>query len=185
MTAVRYLLVGNAPNPNLAAAKHANAIIQFNACPNAEALAAYHTPYVFVVNTGHATSGRVVEQLRPLRPLLPDATIVLARNPTYYTLKKWILRECGQEHWRAFQISSARACLRDLWRIETLSFLSSLRVDLLMMAKGMPFPYQPSTGLIAYHWLRQRLKPVENRKNAAQANLPTRIQRRSVLREAT
>ena len=44
------------------------------------------------------------------------------------------------------------------WEVSTISFLSALRLDVTLVRLGMPPSWMPSTGLIAYSWLRKRLR---------------------------
>jgi hypothetical protein len=153
---VDYLLVGNGPAPGLAAAvRKADAVVQINDCRHAQALPP-RTRYVFLTNSGPEVSRLVGCLSSYRREDFPYARIVLARNPAFYTLKQWLLRAMNR-HWRDYELSQAWTQLRPMWPIETVSFLSALRLDRQLRALGMPGGCMPSTGMIAYDWLSRRL----------------------------
>lgn len=158
---MHYLLVGNGPAAGLAAAaSQADVIVQINDCPHAQTLPRSRTLYVFLVNSGGPdVCPQVVERLIGRRAYLPNASIVLARNPAFYTMKRWLMRARRHRHWGDYRLSKAWTRLRGLCRIHTVSCLYALRLELLLIEGGMPRSFMPSTGMIAYDWLRRRLRP--------------------------
>ncbi|MDP9128067.1 MAG: hypothetical protein M3N08_07410 [Pseudomonadota bacterium] len=157
---MRYLLVGNGPAPDIeAAAEQADVIVQINRCIHADRLPAERTRYIFLVNTDVNLSARVVDELYAARDSFKNVSIVRARNPTLYTFKKLLLIAQGKGRWRNFRLSPAWKRLRKLWPVQKVSLVSSFILEVEMSSRGMPLDFQPSTGLIAYRWLRARLKP--------------------------
>jgi hypothetical protein len=82
---------------------------------------------------------------------------VLARNPLFYTLKQIAMRAKGNGQWPQYRLSSAWKKLSDTWRIETVSFMFTLGMELDLTTEGMARSAQPSTGYVAYRWLLRKL----------------------------
>jgi hypothetical protein len=118
---MRYLLVGNAPNPNLAPAQDADIIVQINHCPHADVLPAVRTRYIFVTNiSGDPLVSPMLERLASRRQHFPHARVVLARNPIFYTVKKSLLRSLQRPIWCHYQLTDAAIRLR-AWPTQTVS----------------------------------------------------------------
>jgi hypothetical protein len=159
---MRYLLVGNGPAPDISAlAAKSDYVIQINGCRHAEQIPPHLTRYVFLVNTGIEAATRAATELYEKRALLPNARIVLARNPAFYLMKKWALRAKGNWHWRDCDLCHAWKKLRGIWPIEVYPFLHTLNLDLELTTHGMQGSMQPSTGLLAYEWITSRLTPMD------------------------
>jgi hypothetical protein len=154
---MRYLLLGNAPDANLSEASLADVIVQINTCPHADKLPPDRTRFVFILNTDPELSTRVIDHLSLCRDLLPNATIILARNPVFYTLKKWAMRARNHWHWRENRLSPAWKRLKGIWPIKTISLLATVQLEMEMLSLGMPHSFHPSTGLIAYKWILRRM----------------------------
>jgi hypothetical protein len=147
-----YLLVGNAPSASLAAAVRADVIVQINDCPHAAALPVARNHYIFLTNSGPDVS-KLVDRLLSRRDYIPHARVVLARNPTFYAIKKWLLRLRGRSHWRDYQLTHTWRKLRGVWPVQKVSFFSTFRLEQKLIAMGMPPSCMPSTGMVAYDWL--------------------------------
>ena len=149
---MNYLLVGNAECRNVAElAKDADVIVQINSCRHNAALPK-RTKYVFVVNSGGQMSS--VVQNMPLSEL-EDATVILARNPMIYGIKQWLLRKSNISGFETFQICPKPSLPMP---VKSISFCEALRLEYKMRRNGMAFRCQPSTGMVAYYWLCNRIK---------------------------
>lgn len=156
---MRYLLVGNAPNCADAVVKmaeHGDAIVQCNNCAYAEMLPSVQHNYVFVTNTAPAPEMvRAIEKrLTSLRslPVFASTDIVLCRNPYAYALGKYVFRE-------RFDVYRCSSELSRFWPVRTVSFASSVRLHFALLKRGMEICQMPSTGMVAYDWVRRRLRP--------------------------
>jgi len=154
-----YLLVGNAPTATLAvAAARADVIVQINDCPHAAALPAARNHYIFLTNSGPNVS-ELVDRLLSRRDYIPHARVVLARNPTFYMIKTWLLRLRRRSLWRDYQLSHTWRKLCGVWPVQKVSFFSTFRLEQKLIAMGMPPRCMPSTGMLAYDWLSRQLHP--------------------------
>lgn len=147
--------MGNGPAPDIATkARHADAVIQINACAHREWIAPEKMSHVCVTNTSDpATIESIVSMLLSLD--LPAHTrIVFSRNHTFYWLKAfvaWLGQAKTVQNFLPFKIDLAR-------RSETISFLASCRLEYTMLSAGMAPGSMPSTGMVAYHWLSRKLR---------------------------
>lgn len=156
---MRYLLVGNGPTNDVGVkAKHADAVIQINDCQHNDQAIAEKTRYIFVSNSGD-TSLPLLDHILRHKYSFPNAQIICARNPLYYTVKKWLLRLRGNSLVPNYEILPA-------WERLTgrifVSFLQTMRLEFKLRKHGMAPSLMPSTGMIAYHWLCQRLEPADS-----------------------
>ena len=156
---MRYLLVGNAPNcadAVVTKAKHADVVVQCNGCAYAEVLPSARANYVFVTNTApqSGTIRSIEHRLTSLRslPVFTSTSIVLCRNPAAYTLAKFVLRA-------GFHVGKDSVELNRLWPVRTVSFVSTVRLHVRLLKRGMEICQMPSTGMVAYDWVRRRLRP--------------------------
>ncbi len=160
---LRYLLVGNAPNSGEAVARaalDADVIVQHNTCEYAALLPEVRANYVFITNSGfHAL--KIIERLLAVReaPVFGCTRLILARNPAFYTFKKYLLRAGKHVAWRHYGIHRQWTALSRVWPIQTMSFLSSARLERGLRNLGMESWRMPSTGMISYDWLCRRLEP--------------------------
>ena len=158
---MHYLLIGNGDidlNAFSEALNEADVIIQINKCRHIELTKGHSTSYIFLVNTGEDVS-ELVSHLLSLNnyPELKSTSIILARNILYYLLKLQLLKQLSRPSWVFYSTSSSYLKLANLWRVKSVSFLFSLLLDIRLFRLGMPPSSMPSTGLIAYMWLRKRL----------------------------
>lgn len=156
---MRYLLVGNAPNCTDAVAKkaeHADAVVQCNNCAYARMLPSVQHNYVFVTNTVRrpGTIRALEHRLTSLRslPAFASTDIVLCRNPYAYALGRRIFR--GR-----FDVYRRSSVLSRFWPVRTVSFASTVRLHMSLLKRGMEIRQVPSTGMVAYDWVRRRLQP--------------------------
>lgn len=160
---MRYLLIGNALNSADAvvkAAPSADIIIQHNTCDYAELLPQVRANYVFVTNSGpHAY--KIMNRLLALRqtPVFTTTRLILARNRAFYTLKKHLMRARKHPVWPAYRIHRQWNAVSRIWPMQTMSFGSTVRLEGKLLRLGMARWRMPSTGMIAYDWLRRRLQP--------------------------
>lgn len=167
---MRYLLVGNAPNCGdgvVKKAEHADAIVQCNNCAYAEMLPFAQHNYVFVSNTAPRPEViRAIERrLTSLRslPVFASTDIVLCRNPYAYALGKHVFGE-------RFAVHRYASELNRFWPVRTVSFASTVRLHIDLLKRGMEIRQMPSTGLVAYDWVRRRLQPGDSLLLAAFAH---------------
>jgi hypothetical protein len=160
---MRLLLVGNGPAPDLAAqAAWATHIIQINKCVHAPALAGKPTIAVYMNNTG-PVAREIAAALVALRetPGMAAATIVFARNPVLYWLKKAGMQLKRDGRWREYRLNrTAEATARAALPAERPGLLSSLWLELKLRRRGMPPSFQPSTGMVAYDEITAQLGPL-------------------------
>jgi hypothetical protein len=153
---MRYLLVGNGPSKDVEAkAKHAEAIVQINSCMHAARIPFGKTTHVFLVNTGINACPPTVKELMGKKELLPSITVVRSRNEVFYYLKGKLIGLRSQWHARDYIVNDAWRNLP--WPTEEVSFKSTMKLEYKLLKAGMPVGWVPSTGMIAYHWLRQKL----------------------------
>ena len=167
---MRYLLVGNAPNcadAVVANAKHADVIVQCNGCAYAELLPSAQANYVFVTNTApkRGTISSIERHLTSLRslPVFTSTYIVLCRNPTAYTLAKYALR--ADFHVRKDSVELSRH-----WPVRIVSFVSTVRLHVRLLNRGMAMGQMPSTGMVAYDWVHRRLRSTDSLRLAGFAH---------------
>jgi hypothetical protein len=160
---LRYLLVGNAPDCSdavLKSAQHAEAIVQLNKCAYAEILPPDRTNYIVITNSGQVSEWlSIVDRVASVitMPAFRNARVVFARNPLFYTLKKHAIRARGNPMWEFYRINRLQEDRCSNWPLETSSFASTLRLEWKLLRLGMRKSSMPSTGMIAYHWLRERV----------------------------
>jgi hypothetical protein len=163
---MRYLLIGNAENCTDAvaeAATRADIIVQINTCRYAELLPRVRANYVFVTNSGSAAdtdADKIMDRLLSLRarPVFHTTRLILARNPAFYTLKKYWLCARRPSPWRAYNIQQQWRALRKIWPMQSVALLPTVRLEREMRMLGMAPACMPSTGMIAYDWVRRRLE---------------------------
>lgn len=149
---MRYLLVGNGECKNAAdLAADADVIIQINSCRH-NAVLPKRTRYVFLINSGGQMSS-VIEKM-PLSEL-GSATVILARNPTVYSIKQRLLKLKQIPDFETFEICGRPTLPMP---VKMIGFLEGLRLEYKMRVLGMPFRLHPSSGMVAYYWLCNRLK---------------------------
>ena len=158
-----YLLIGNATGQTekvAHAAAQADVIVQINHCHYADVLPKVRACYLFLANTGIHT-GAITDHLLSIchMPVFNNTTLLLARNPAFYTIKKYLLQARRLELAKDYVVNEQWEPASRLWPTETISFLSAVMLDLALSRRGMPPSYQPSTGMIAYDWIRRRLRP--------------------------
>jgi hypothetical protein len=158
---MNYLLVGNGPTQDLARASDAaDSIVQINSCRHAANLPAEKTHHIFIANMGAKVSMPLCKAIEKQRALLRHATVVLGRNPYFYASKRAFLQV---QDWKNalhdYHLTEAWRTLAHKWKVERVSFLSSMRLEWQLRQLGMRQATMPSTGMIAYDWLLQRLKP--------------------------
>lgn len=161
---MRYLLVGNGPVSDdfEDRVRRASYVVQIDGCRHADRVPAKKARYVFVTDTGPEASPEVITALLERWLLLPVATVILSSDPTYTRLKGLALRIRGNRNWRFCRMSPAWETLRGLYRIERLTFIDRLVLDLLLARCGMPPSVNPSTGAVAYDWLRRRMGELDS-----------------------
>lgn len=150
---MNYLLVGNGECTNIAdLAASADIIVQINSCRH-NAMLQKRTCFVFLINSGGQMDS--VIQKMPLDDL-QSATIILSRNPFVYWLKYNLLKAMRLPEFETFEM-----CNRPSLPMPTkvISFIEALQLEYTMRRNGMAFRYHPSTGMVAYYWLRKRLQP--------------------------
>ena len=158
---MHYLLVGNGTAHDLARASDAaDSIIQINGCRHAAVLDADKTRHIFIANMGETVSAPLCRAIKEQGALLGDATIIRGRNPLFYAAKRAFLQA---QNWRLslydYQLTQSWKMLAKKWPIESVSLSSSMRLEYQLRRLGMAQDAMPSTGMIAYDWLLQRLKP--------------------------
>jgi hypothetical protein len=159
---MRYLLIGNAPNCADAVvenAAHADVIIQCNGCTYAEVLPSVRDNYVFVSNTAPKPEiiGAIEHRLTSLRslPVFTSTSIILCRNPRAYTLGAYLLRGRLNVRTEFFELNR-------FWPVRAVSFVSTVRLHTSLLKLGMQIRQMPSTGMVAYDWIRRRLRPTDS-----------------------
>ena len=158
---MNYLLVGNGLTRNLACASEASdSIIQINTSRHADKLPVEKTHHIFISNMGDKVSEPLCQAIEQQRALLCHATVMLGRNPSFYVSKRAFLQVRDRSHnLHDYHLTQAWRTLAPRWKIERVSFLSSVRLEWQLRQLGMRRASMPSTGMIAYDWLLQRLKP--------------------------
>jgi hypothetical protein len=160
---LRYLLIGNAPNCADAVAKavpSADIIVQHNTCDYAELLPQVAANYVFITNSGpHARKITRCLLSRQHLPVFATTHLMLARNPVFYTFKKYRLLAQKHPYWQTYKIHWRWNAPGRIWPIETMPFMPTVTLERRMRDLGMEHWRMPSTGMIAYDWLCRRLQP--------------------------
>lgn len=158
---MNYLLVGNGPTRNLAYASDASdAIVQINTSRHAARLPVEKTRHIFISNMGDKVSAPMCEAIEKQREWLCHATVVLGRNPSFYASKRAVLQmQDWSDSLPDYHLTQAWRTLAPRWKIERVSFLSAMRLEMQLRHLGMRHASMPSTGMIAYDWLLHRLKP--------------------------
>jgi len=161
---MNYLLVGNGPTKNLAFASDASdSIIQINTSRHAAKLPVEKTHHVFISNMGEKVSAPLCQAIEKQHELLCHATVVLGRNPSFYVSKRAVLQVRDWHNGlHDYHLTQAWRTLVPRWKVERVSFLSSVRLEFQLRQLGMRRASMPSTGMIAYDWLLQRLKPEDS-----------------------
>lgn len=156
----KWLLVGNGECKNLSeSAKNADVIIQINACRHLTNIPKKKTHYIFVTNTGQIFP-HIIDAIRDnqryfCHGIMPGK-IILARNPTFYRLKRR-LHFKGSPLGDAFYASKIRKYLSLILDCQTISFRQSYNLERKMRSLGMPAHFMPSTGMIAYDWICKKM----------------------------
>jgi len=158
---MNYLLVGNGSVQNLEyVSQKCDSIIQINTCRHALALPVEKTHHIFISNMGDKVSVPLCDAIVNQRALLCHASVILARNPYFYTSKRFMLQMQDWNNAQAdYRLTDAWQRLKEGWKIDRVSFLSSMRLEFKLRRLGMRYAMMPSTGMIAYDWLLQRLNP--------------------------
>lgn len=139
---------------------NADIVVQHNTCDYAELLPRVRANYVFITNSGpHAH--KIMRHLLTKRhlPVFTTTRLILARNPVFYTFKKYRLRAAKHPMWPTYEVHWCWRAVSRVWPIRTMSFMSSLRLERRMRELGMARWRMPSTGMISYDWLCCRLQP--------------------------
>ena len=109
---------------------------------------------------GETVSAPLCRAIKEQGALLGDATIIRGRNPLFYAAKRAFLQA---QNWRLslydYQLTQSWKMLAKKWPVESVSLSSSMRLEYQLRRLGMAQDAMPSTGMIAYDWLLQRLKP--------------------------
>ena len=150
---MRYLLVGNAANCAdivAGAAEAADIVVQHNTCDYAELLPPVRANYVFITNSG-GHGPKIANRLLALRdsPAFAKTRLMLARNPVFYTLKKYVLRARKHEFWPYYEIQWRWTDLSRVWPVEAMSFQATARLESRLRKLGMESWRMPSTGMVA------------------------------------
>ncbi len=156
---MHYLLVGNAPHDDLQAlAIKSDIIIQMNSCIHAETLSPFPSQYVFGTNTGRPLV-KWTTQIREHRNRgwLQNPVVILARNPNFYRLKRYLQLAKLETDSQSFTPSNDWKELGRDWRIELMSYSASSSLEKKMRLLGMESNSMPSTGMVAYDWICNRL----------------------------
>jgi len=161
---MNYLLVGNGPTQNLAYASDASdSIIQINTSRHAAKLPVEKTHHIFISNMGEKVSASLCQAIEKQHELLCHATVVLGRNLSFYVSKRAVLQVRDWHNGlHDYHLTQAWRTLAPRWKVERVSFLSSVRLEFQLRQLGMRRASMPSTGMIAYDWLLQRLKPEDS-----------------------
>ncbi len=157
---MKYLLLGNGKIKPSKRFDGFDAVVQFNHCRHRARVPAAALRWVFLSNTGSPME-RNVDILCGLAadPVLRDAVIIEARSPRFYRFKRALLWLCRSPHWQHFTPSNAGRRLERLWPVQTIDFAASWRLERKMRRAGMPGFMMPSTGMIAFDWVCQRMQP--------------------------
>ena len=157
---MKYVLLGNGKIKPSKSFADADCVVQFNHCRHIDRVPPAAQRWVFLSNTGSPMQ-RNVEILcaMPDHPALQDAVMMQARNPAFYRLKRAWLRLRLSPHWQDFTPSDAGAALAAFWSVKTMNFGASLGLDRLLRARGMAAHMMPSTGMIAFDWVRAQMRP--------------------------
>lgn len=159
---MRYLLVGNAPIHGMEQSiRDADVIIQTNKCLHVERIPREKTKYVIITNTG-TPSKKVVRHVRKLaaRNKLVDFSLVFARNEAYSEEKIRRMKAEATGIFRFFRSYRSYRCPLDKQAIAAEFNLIeidadfSAQLDKRLMALGMKEGQLPSTGLIAFEWIK-------------------------------
>ena len=164
---MRYLLVGNAPIDGMEASiRDADVIIQTNKCLHVDLIPQEKTKYVIITNTG-TPSKKVVRHVRKLlaRKKLSDFSLVFARNEAYSEEKIRRLKAAATGFFRIFRSYRSFRCPLDKkaiaaeFKLIEIEAAFSAELDQRLMALGMKEDQLPSTGLIAFEWIKTLMRP--------------------------
>lgn len=164
---MRYLLVGNAPiDGQEASIRDADVIIQTNKCLHVDLIPQEKTRYVIITNTG-TPSRKVVRHVRRLRvgKKLGDFSLVFARNEEYSLEKVRRLKATATglfrffRSYRSFRCPLDKKALAAEFKLIEISLDFSAQLDKRLMALGMKEDQLPSTGLIAFEWIKTLMQP--------------------------
>ena len=94
-----------------------------------------------------------------IAPKLPRVAVgPFSRNALFHRLKGKLVRLASERRARDY-ITCNKRCRQSLpWPVEEISFISTLKLEYKLLKAGMKFGWMPSTGMIAYHWLRQKVE---------------------------
>jgi hypothetical protein len=126
---MRYLLVGNGPSEGCAVkAKHADEIIQINSFHHIQRIPLEKTSYVAITNMGSKATQQII-------------TAAAKMHNT----------------WTAHEYTHIE--IKNLpWKMYAVPFFFTLQLERRLLELGMPPSCMPSTGMIAYHWLKWKLR---------------------------
>jgi hypothetical protein len=164
---MRYLLVGNAPIDGMEASiRDADVIIQTNKCLHVDLIPRGKTKYVVITNTG-TPSKKVVRHVRKLttQNKLGDFSLVFARNEAYSLEKVRRLKAVATGIFRFFRSYRSFRCPLDKkaiaaeFKLIEIGADFSAQLDRRLMALGMKENQLPSTGLIAFEWIKTLMRP--------------------------
>ena len=155
---MRFLLVGNGPSTDIKdKARHAEAVVQINSCEHSQSIATDKTIAVFVANAGMEIRDRIMGGLLAKRQHIPNAKLILAKNPAFYRLKGWAATL--KKSWMAPHYRLSSGWEKFSWPMQTVSLTTTLTLEYLLRSRGMMPSLMPSTGMIAYYSLLRSLRP--------------------------
>jgi hypothetical protein len=145
---VRYLPIGNGPDKEIEAKiSSANIFVQINSCEHAGLVPKGKRSYIFVTNAGGHSAG-IMSKIGH-----GNHVVIFARNPLFYSIKKYVLRILGSKSWQYFSVDRTPSGFCHI------NVIKSCRLELKFLRQGMKLSYMPSTGAIAYHWTVMALQP--------------------------
>jgi len=157
---VKYILVGNGDIDQAADWSNADCVVQFNLCRHRARVPAAAARYVFISNTGTPSECSVRFLLAERDdPAIAGAVMMNARNPAFYRLKQAGLLMACAAGWRDYAVSDATRQLAGTWRVATMGFRETLKLETRMRHAGMPAAQMPSTGMVAFDWVQRRMQP--------------------------
>lgn len=137
-------------------------IVQINDCRHVDRVDASLTKYVVMTNGEFVVAERLMDSLYPLRDRLKAAKVIFARNRVLMYAKKAMLKCMGSVDAGTFVHVPAPEEFARLWNVEEVSFEMSIELEMKLRRLGMRLGDMPSTGLIAYEWLRHNMAPQDS-----------------------
>ncbi|AGB74956.1 hypothetical protein [Rhizobium tropici] len=154
---MKYLILGNAPGLDpRAAIADADIVIQINSCIYLDEVSASKTKFIFITNSGYPydfseyLTGFSSNKLKP--------TIVVARNPSLYEVKRrflWNLNRSISEYYVTYPETLER--IDPYFPMELASEECGWEIERDLAANGCSAYYMPSTGYIAFHWIKKKI----------------------------